>query len=268
MTTANLADRLFTPKKPIPRRVEFGAYWLIPLCVLAFWSLASAWGVVRADFLPSPIAVFVRFTETVADGTLLHHTLVSLNVILLGFVISSVVAVPLGILMGSFRIVAATVEPAVNFMRYLPVTSMIPLLILWIGIGIEQKVAVIFLGTFFQQLVMIADISRQVPEDLYNVSYTLGASRGQIIRRVMVPATLPGVMDTLRVTMGWAWTYLVVAELVAADAGLGYMSLQGMRGFDSAAIFVAIFVIGFLGLLTDLLFKIFKDRALPWTHMR
>ena len=85
---------------------------------------------------------------------------------------------------------------------------------------------------------------------------------------VMLPATLPGVFDTLRVTMGWAWTYLIVAELVAADAGLGYMSLQGMRGFDSAAIFVAIFVIVFLGLFTDLLFKLLKDRALPWTHVR
>lgn len=268
MATASLADRLFTPRKAIPRRVEWGVNWLIPLAILVGWTLIGLLGLVREDFLPSPASVATRFAETLADGSLMKHTLVSLNVILWGFALSSLVAVPLGILMGSFRIVAAAVEPVVNFMRYLPVTSMIPLLILWIGIGVEQKIAVIFLGTFFQQIVMIADVSRQVPEDLYNVSYTLGATRGQVIRRVMLPATLPGVMDTLRVTMGWAWTYLVVAELVAADAGLGYMSLQGMRGFDSAAIFVAIFVIGFLGLVTDLLFKIIKDRALPWTHVR
>lgn len=268
MATASLADRLLTPKKPIPRRVEWGVNWLIPVILLAGWALVGLLGLVRPDFLPPPTTVLRRLLETLQDGTLAHHTLVSLNVILWGFILSSVVAVPLGILMGSFRLVAAAVEPVVNFMRYLPVTSMIPLLILWIGIGIEQKIAVIFLGTFFQQLVMFADVSRQVPEDLYNVSYTLGATRGQIIRRVMLPATLPGVMDTLRVTMGWAWTYLVVAELVAADAGLGYMSLQGMRGFDSAAIFVAIFVIGFLGLVTDLIFKLLKDRALPWTHTR
>ncbi|MFO1175127.1 MAG: ABC transporter permease [Paracoccaceae bacterium] len=268
MATARLADRLFTPKKAIPRKVEWGVNWLIPLAILLGWTLLGQLGLVREDFLPSPVAVARRFVQVAADGTLLKHTLVSLNVIIWGFVLSSLVAVPLGVLMGSFRIVAAAVEPVVNFMRYLPVTSMIPLLILWIGIGIEQKIAVIFLGTFFQQLVMFADVSRQVPEDLYNVSYTLGATRGQVIRRVMLPATLPGVMDTLRVTMGWAWTYLVVAELVAADAGLGYMSLQGMRGFDSATIFVAIFVIGFLGLITDLLFKILKDWALPWTHIR
>ena len=268
MATASLADRLLTPKKPIPRNIEWSVNWLIPLIILGGWMATSATGVVRTDFLPSPAMVIAKFAETLADGTLLKHTLVSLNVIIWGFVLSSLVAIPLGILMGSFRIVAAAVEPVVNFMRYLPVTSMIPLLILWIGIGVSQKISVIFLGTFFQQIVMFADVSRQVPEDLYNVSFTLGASRGQVVRRVMLPATLPGVFDTLRVTMGWAWTYLVVAELVAADAGLGYMSLQAMRGFDSAAIFVAILVIGFLGLCTDLLFKLLKDRALPWTHAR
>ena len=268
MATATLADRLFTPKKPIPRSVELVVNWIIPLIVLFGWWLVNHLAVVRPEFLPSPADVWLRFVSAASDGTLLHHTSVSLNVIIWGFVLSSLVAVPLGVLMGSFKIVAAAVEPIVNFMRYLPVTSMIPLLILWIGIGVSQKISVIFLGTFFQQIVMFADVSRQVPEDLFNVSYTLGASRSQIVRRVMLPATLPGVMDTLRVTMGWAWTYLVVAELVAADAGLGYMSLQGMRGFDSAAIFVAIFVIGFLGLVSDLLFKLLKDWALPWTHVR
>jgi NitT/TauT family transport system permease protein len=263
-----LADRLFTPKQPIPRGIEALANWLIPLAILAGWSILTYGGLVRADFLPSPTDVLRRFGETLSDGTLIRHTLVSLNVILWGFALSSLVAVPLGVLMGSFRIVAAAVEPFINFMRYLPVTAMIPLLILWIGIGVEEKVAVIFLGTFFQQIVMIAVVARQVPDELYNVSYTMGASRGQIIRRVLLPATLPGVIDTLRVTMGWAWTYLVVAELVAADAGLGYMSLQAMRGFDSAAIFVAIFVIGILGLVTDLAFKLFKNWALPWTHIR
>jgi NitT/TauT family transport system permease protein len=102
---------------------------------------------------------------------------------------------------------------------------------------------------------------------LFNVSYTLGASKGQIVRRVLLPATLPGIFDTLRVTMGWAWTFLVVAELVAANAGLGYMILQSMRGFDPAGIFVGIFVIGFLGLGTDLVFKWFKRLALPWENL-
>lgn len=170
--------------------------------------------------------------------------------------------------MGSFRIVQAALEPVVNFIRYLPVTSMIPLLILWIGIGIEEKIAVIFIGTFFQQIVMLADVSAQVPNELFNAAYTLGAKKRQVVMRVLLPATLPGVIDTLRVTMGWAWTYLVVAELVASSSGLGYMSMQAMRGLHADLIFVAIFAIGLLGLITDQIFKWIKIVTLPWARLR
>ena len=156
----------------------------------------------------------------------------------------------------------------VNFIRYLPVTSMIPLLILWIGIGLDEKVAVIFIGTFFQQIVMFADVSAQVPDELFNAGYTLGASRRQVVMKVLLPATLPGVMDVLRVTMGWAWTYLVVAELVASNSGLGYMSMQAMRGLHADLIFVAILVIGFLGMVTDQIFKWIKAVWLPWAGQR
>ena len=227
--------------------------------------MLSYLNVVSSTFLPSPDEVIVAFIKVIADGSLFHHMQVSLTEIYIGFFLSSIIAIPLGIFMGSFRIVAAAIEPLVNFMRYLPVTALIPLLILWIGIGIEEKIAVIFLGTFFQQIVLCADVSANVSDDLYNVSYTLGANRRQVVTRVMLPATLPGVMDTLRVTMGWAWTFLVVAELVAASAGLGYMILQAMRGFHPATIFVGIFTIGILGLITDLVFKTAKRLMLPWT---
>jgi len=168
--------------------------------------------------------------------------------------------------MGSFRIVAAAIEPVVNFVRYLPVTSMIPLLILWIGIGFEEKITVIFIGTFFQQIILVADVSGQVSRDLVNVSYTLGATRRQVVSQVLVPAALPGVMDVLRVTMGWAWTYLVVAELVASNSGLGYMILQAMRGLHPEVIFVGILVIGLLGLITDQLFNFLRRWLLPWSE--
>jgi NitT/TauT family transport system permease protein len=215
-----------------------------------------------------PHEVVTAFWRTLMDGSLLKHTWTSLVVINLGFLLSSVVAIPLGILMGSYRIVQSALEPVVNFTRYLPVTSMIPLLILWIGIGIEEKIAVIFIGTFFQQIVMVADTSAQIPSELLNAAYTLGAKRRQVLTRVLLPATLPGIMDTLRVTMGWAWTYLVVAELVASNSGLGYMSMQAMRGLHADLIFVAILVIGVLGMITDLLFKWAKRFFLPWAAER
>jgi NitT/TauT family transport system permease protein len=268
MATATLMDRIFTPKRQISKKLEVGTGSFVALGLLAVWGGLTYGGIVGSDFLPAPGEVWHEFTDMLSDGSLLHHTGVSLQEIYLGFLLSSLIAVPVGIFMGGFRIVSAAIEPVVNFMRYLPVTSLIPLLILWIGIGIEQKIAVIFLGTFFQQIVMVSDVARGVHEDLFNVSYTLGANRRQIVARVLVPATLPGVFDTLRVTMGWAWTFLVVAELVAADSGLGYMILQSMRGLNPAAIFVGIFVIGFLGLITDLAFKWAKDAVLPWTHQR
>jgi NitT/TauT family transport system permease protein len=230
------------------------------------WCGATYGGLVRTNFLPPPHAVFVAGAKSIADGSLLKHSWASIEVIYSGFFLSSVIAIPLGILMGSFRIVQAAIEPVVNFIRYLPVTSMIPLLILWVGIGIEQKITVIFIGTFFQQIVLIADVSGRVSRDLVNVSYTLGANRRQVVTRVLVPAALPGVTDTLRVTMGWAWTYLVVAELVAANSGLGYMSLQAMRGLRVEIIFLAILVIGFLGLTTDEIFKYLRRRLRPWAE--
>ena len=183
----------------------------------------------------------------------------------MGFALASVLAIPLGILMGTFQLVEAMIEPVTNFVRYLPVSAMVPLLILWVGIDYETRVAVIFIGTFFQQLVMIADIAHHVPRDLLDVSYTLGAGRRQVLSRVLVPGTLPGIMDTLRITLGWAWTYLVLAELVAANKGLGYMILTSMRGLFTDRIFVGILVIGLLGLISDQVFKYLHRWLLPWS---
>lgn len=268
MAARSLLDRLLTPKRAIPKQIEISAGLVVALGILAAWCLLTYGGIVSPDFLPAPHQVVAAFLKTLSSGALWKHTKVSLTEIYAGFFFSSVLAIPIGIFMGGFRIVAAAIEPVVNFFRYLPVTSMIPLLILWIGIGLEEKIAVIFLGTFFQQIVLIADVSARVPDEYFNASYTLGAGRRQVVTRVLLPATLPGVMDTLRVTMGWAWTFLVVAELVAANSGLGYMILQAMRGLHPETIFVGIFVIGFLGLATDLGFKLLKRALLPWAELR
>ena len=260
--------RVLTPRREISRALGIGAGGLVAALILLFWCIITYGGLVDTTFCPPPHQVLAALWKVMADGSLFKHALSSLVVINLGFLLSSLIAIPLGILMGSFRIVQAALEPVVNFTRYLPVTSMIPLLILWIGIGLEEKVAVIFIGTFFQQLVMFADVSAQVPNELFSAGYTLGANRRQIVSKVLLPATLPGIMDVLRVTMGWAWTYLVVAELVASTSGLGYMSMQAMRGLHADLIFVAILAIGFLGMLTDQIFKWIKAVFLPWAGQR
>lgn len=265
---ALFVNRILTPRRPISRGIRLGAGAMVSSGILFAWCIATYGGLTDPLFMPAPHRVATAFWHSLMDGSLLRNTWASLLVINVGFFLSSIVAVPLGILMGSFRVVSAALEPVVNFMRYLPVTSMIPLLILWIGIGFQEKVAVIFIGTFFQQIVMISDVSARVPAELFNASYTLGATKWQVITRMLLPATMPGVMDTLRVTMGWAWTYLVIAELVASSSGLGYMSMQAMRGLHADYIFVGILVIGLLGLLTDQIFKWIKIVCLPWAEQR
>jgi NitT/TauT family transport system permease protein len=255
-----------TPKADISRRAALSGAIAVWAAVLGAWAGLTYGGVMPSIFLPAPGAVVAAFFRLLGNGTLGEHVLASVEVVLLGFILSSIIAVPLGILMGTFRIVQAGLEPLVNFIRYLPVTSFVPLFILWIGIDIRERIAVIFFGTFFQQLVMIADITRSVPNDLLSASYTLGTSRRDAVLHVLAPASLPGILDTLRVTMGWAWTYLVVAEMVAASSGLGYISMKAMRGFQVDVIFLAIAIIGLLGLVTDQLLRRLRLRMAPWAQ--
>lgn len=256
---------LFSPKVEISRPAYLGLSAASILAILCVWCLLTYGGFVSPDFLASPDLVVLAAIQRIADLSLFDNILASLTVILSGFLLASVLAVPIGILMGSFRAVQALVEPITGFMRYIPVSALIPLLILWIGIGIEQKIMVIFLGTFFQQLILISDVSARISKDLIDCAYTFGANRRQVVLKVLVPACMPGVMDNLRVTMGWAWTYLVVAELVAADSGLGYMILNAMRGLFTDVILLGVLTIGILGLITDFIFKWLRARLLPWS---
>ena len=264
MQQVGAMGRLLTPRRPISPRLTTTISLTVAAGLLVAWSIATYGGFTDTTFFPPPHEVLTSFFRTLTDGTLAKHTWSSLVVINIGFIISSLLAVPLGVLMGSFKVVQAAIEPLVNFIRYLPVTSMIPLLILWVGIGINEKIAVIIIGTFFQQIVMVADTARQVPNELLSAAYTLGATRSQVVTGVL----LPGIMDTLRVTMGWAWTYLVVAELVGSSSGLGYISMQAKRGLHADLIFVAILVIGILGMIMDLMFRRLKRQFMPWADQR
>jgi NitT/TauT family transport system permease protein len=254
------------PQTPIPRShyvtIVIGSIGLL----LGLWALLSYGGFVHPSyFLPTPTEVVSSGARMTLDGSLLENAWASVAVIVTGWALAAVLAVPLGILMGSFMFFEALFEPIVNFVRYLPVSAMIPLLILYIGLGFEEKVAVIFIGTFFQLILMVADVAAHVPKDLIDSAYTLGTSHLRVVTHVLIPATLPGVMDNLRITVGWAWTYLIVAELVAAEKGLGIMILESQRGLRTDKIFVGLVTIGLLGFLSDIIFKWLHRVALPWS---
>jgi NitT/TauT family transport system permease protein len=183
-----------------------------------------------------------------------------------GFLIAAVLGVPLGLLMGTFKAAEALVEPIVGFVRYMPASAFIPLFILWLGIGDVEKVAIIFVGSFFQLVLMVAVVAKNVRTDLLETAYTLGAKRLQVIRKVLLPASLPGIVDTLRIIVGWAWTYIIVAELVASASGIGYMIISAQRMLRTGSIIFGILTIGTLGLITDYFFKWLYLRLFPWVE--
>src|SRR5213075_1631416 len=150
-----------------------------------------------------------------------------------GFVLAASIAMPLGVLMGAYKPIEALLEPFVSFARYLPASAFIPLLILWAGIGELQKLLVIFIGSVFQIILMIAVNVGNTRRDLVEAAYTLGGSDSGIVRRVMLPGAAPQIAETLRLVLGWAWTYVIVAELVGAESGIGHMIMDSQRLLDT-----------------------------------
>ncbi len=226
---------------------------LVPL--LAWWALASA-GIVAKVFMPGPLDVLHRLSIWWTDDGLVTDIGISIYRVCAGWALSALIAVPLGLLIGSFKPVQAMLEPLTDFIRYMPAVAFIPLVMLWIGIDEGSKIAIIFIGTFFQMVLMIAENVRLVPLAQIEAAQTMGASREELVRLVIFPSAKPAVLDTLRITMGWAWTYLVVAELVAANTGLGYSILKAQRYLQTDKIFAGILLIGLIGLVIDQAFRL------------
>ncbi len=232
--------------------------------ILGLWSFACSFELVDTMFLPNPLTVVKKFFAILGDGSLAVDTGISIYRISMGFLLATALGVPIGILCSCFRGVAAVCEPLCQFIRYMPVPAFVPLLMVWMGIGEFSKVMIVFIGTFFQLVLMIIDDSNAVSDDLLSAGYTLGANNKTTLFKVLIPAMTPSMMQTLRMMLGWAWTYLVVAELVAANTGLGYSILKAQRFLQTDQIFVGIIVIGLLGLITDIVFGIIIKKIFPW----
>jgi NitT/TauT family transport system permease protein len=184
-----------------------------------------------------------------------------------GFFIAAILAIPIGVLMGAYKPVEAFLEPFVSFARYLPASAFIPLLILWAGIGESQKLAVIFIGSFFQLILMIAVSVGNTRRDLVEAAYTLGAKDGGVVKRVLLPSASPEIAETLRMVLGWAWTYVIVAELIGASNGIGHMITDSQALMATDQIIFGIIVIGLIGLITDIAFKTFNRWLFPWARL-
>jgi NitT/TauT family transport system permease protein len=257
-------ENLLSPREPIPK----GLYLILALSSFAFfliiWSILTYGRFVDPLFLPSPGRVFQAGVDLFFEFGFTADILNSVYRVMMGFIIAAIIGVPIGLIMGTFKVAEAFTEPVVGFIRYMPASAFIPLFILWLGIGDIEKIAIIFVGSFFQLVLMVAVVAKNVHKEMLETAYTLGAKRFQVIRKVLLPASLPGIVDTLRIIVGWAWTYIIVAELVASASGIGYMIISAQRMLRTGNIIFGILTIGMLGLITDFFFKWLYNKLFPW----
>ena len=177
------------------------------------------------------------------------------------FLASAVIAIPLGVLMSSYRAVGASSEPLIDFIRYLPVPALVPLTLIWFGIGEGSKVALLWIGTFFQLVLLIADDARRVPQEFIETGRTLGAGDWALMKDVLLRACCRTLVDSLRITLGWCWTYLLIAEIVASNSGIGYELWTARRYGKTPEVFAGILTIGIIGLVSDQLIRAGHRRA-------
>ncbi|WP_338080713.1 ABC transporter permease [Cohnella luojiensis] len=248
----------------IPKR-SFGITATISfLVMIGIWSILSYGQLVNPIFLPTPDKVFTTMIKLLGTSDYWNHIGISIFRVSAGFMLACLVAIPIGLFAGTYRFGEAFIEPPMEFIRYMPAVAFIPLIMVWAGIGESAKILLIFTGCFFQLVLMVASDTRLVSKDLVQASFTLGASRWQAIQTVIIPAVQPRLLNTLRLMLGWAWTYLVVAELVAVNSGLGYAIMKAQRFLNTEQIFVGIIVIGLLGLISDRIFAFLNRRLYPW----
>jgi NitT/TauT family transport system permease protein len=257
--------RALAPLEPVSAR----ARWLLGLGFFVFfvvvWALFTLGGFVSPTFLASPITMVKEGVLLFTEYNFIHDIGMTVWRVFGGFVLASLVAVPLGIAMGTWKSVEAFFEPFVSFCRYLPASAFIPLLILWAGIGEAQKLLVIFIGSVFQVTLMVAVTVGSARRDLVEAAYTLGANSRGIVLRVLIPGAAPGIAETLRLVLGWAWTYVIVAELIGSSSGIGHMITDSQALLNTGQIIFGIIVIGVIGLISDFAFKALNRRLFAWS---
>ena len=241
---------------------------LTVIALLALWWLITAFGYIKPLFLPAPAAVVAQFVDVASDGfggaTLFEHALWSLFRVFAAFLLACLTAIPIGIAMGVNRIYRGIFDPPIEFYRPIPPLAYLPLIIIWFGIGDLGKVILIYLAVFAPLALNARAGVRSVSMEQIHAAYSLGASRLQVIRHVILPAALPEILTGMRIGIGFGWTTLVAAEMVAATAGLGFMVLNAAEFLRSDVVIMGIVVIGALAYLFDLLMRRIERALVPW----
>jgi len=255
---------LFSLRGDIPRGLELALSIGGCVFVVALWELS-----VRADwinplFFPAPSTILAALYQLITTGDLLGHAAISIGRVWLAFLLAAAMAVPVGMRMSNFRVGGALLEPIIDFIRYVPVPALVPLSIIWLGVGESTKIFLLWTGTFFQLVLLVADEARRVPQEFVETAYTVGAPTPRVLTDVMLRAMAPGLMDSFRITLGWCWTYLILAEIVAADSGLGFVIWAARRFLQTPNVMAGVLTIGLIGLITDQLLRRLNRRLFPY----
>ncbi|MEK3900817.1 ABC transporter permease [Paenibacillus sp. FSL R7-0179] len=243
---------------------DWGTGAAIPAAVLAIWQLGGNTGWISPEFLPAPLTILSAFADLAVKGELIHHLGVSIGRAGLGFLIGGILGLLLGTLTGLFRSAAYLLDPSIQILRLVPHLAIAPLIILWFGFGEISKVVIIMSGSFFPLYVNTFMGIRGVDNKLFEVARVLGFSPLQKLRRLILPAALPGILLGLRLSMAVAWIGLVVAELIGSQSGVGFLINEAKQNSNTAVIFVGILIFAVVGKLIDSLFRIIERRFLYW----
>ncbi|MEL6470841.1 MAG: ABC transporter permease [Cyanobacteria bacterium J06623_4] len=250
--------------EPIPARLDWSLRIASVVVPLALWGLLAMTGWVNAKFLPSPVEVLGAFGRLWEKGLFFDDLTASVMRVGVGFLLAGVLSIPVGIAMGAFATVRSLLEPIIGIVRYMPAPAFIPLLIIYLGLDEAPKIALIFIGVVFFNTLMIMDAVKFVPKHLLEATYTLGGSRWQTLRQVIAPYVMPNILDTFRINMAAAWNLVVVAELIAANEGLGKRIAIAQKFFRTDEIFAYLIVLGVIGFLVDLSLRLLLKATCKW----
>jgi taurine transport system permease protein len=236
--------------------------------LLGLWWVATHLGWIKPLFLPKPETIWLAFRQAV-DGDLDNHTLAvhfgwSMARVFSAFVLAVAIGIPVGLAMGVSRIARGLFDPPIEFYRPLPPLAYLPLMIIWFGIGESSKIMLLFLSIFAPVALAARAGVRSVAQEQIQAALSLGATRAQVIRHVVLPGALPEILVGLRIGMGVGWTTLVAAEMVAADAGLGKMVYNASNFLRTDVVILGIIAIGAVAYVFELLMRFIERRAVPW----
>jgi NitT/TauT family transport system permease protein len=251
-------------RQGFPQRLSWLLVALSLSLPLTVWTIVSSLQLVPPTFLPTPLAVLSAGVTMFAENSLGEDVFASCSRVLAGFMLAALIGVPVGLAIGTFYSMDSLFSPIVGTVRYMPITGFVPLIIIWVGLGEPSKILIITLAVVLYNIIMIADAVKFIPNEMINVAYTMGANRWEVLWKVIVPATFPSVLDTLRVNISSAWSFVVIAELLAAQNGLGFRIIQSQRFLQTDKVLFCIILIGAIGLVIDYGLKWISQRLTPW----